>query len=392
MKLHNLISKLKKWIKILEAKTKQLPKFFLIEEKCRFLSNFSAQTAEVEIPGEFLMPKPTHYYIKIARFMPRVEIVQKHNTAARRLYIRGHNGKIYPYLVMNDACLTESRREERMRLVEDNPSSLSLVEIYKQRCAKKGIEHDNPISRYYDRLATVQARGTQASHQVLRDILKEVQGNVVPRSMLKEWALHTFPNATDYWTFRKMFTVQLALIGLAEFMLHLNRLNPEMLQIAQDTGKLNVSYFRFDINDATGDLDANRPVPFRLTPNISEFLTTIGVSGPLTASMIAVARCFAQPNFKVDGILKAVLRDEIIAWHKKTQEDTSMPLSPAGQPENMDSQQLVLLVQKAATAIMSRLHNLAQFEGGESKVNTLVAAANSLDNLCRMDPAWHPWL
>uniref|UniRef100_A0A8C5E214 Transformation/transcription domain-associated protein n=1 Tax=Gouania willdenowi TaxID=441366 RepID=A0A8C5E214_GOUWI len=414
MKLHNLISKLKKWIKILEAKTKQLPKFFLIEEKCRFLSNFSAQTAEVEIPGEFLMPKPTHYYIKIARFMPRVEIVQKHNTAARRLYIRGHNGKIYPYLVMNDACLTESRREERvlqllrllnpclekrkettkrhlfftvprvvavspqMRLVEDNPSSLSLVEIYKQRCAKKGIEHDNPISRYYDRLATVQARGTQASHQVLRDILKEVQGNMVPRSMLKEWALHTFPN--------------LALIGLAEFMLHLNRLNPEMLQIAQDTGKLNVSYFRFDINDATGDLDANRPVPFRLTPNISEFLTTIGVSGPLTASMIAVARCFAQPNFKVDGILKAVLRDEIIAWHKKTQEDTSIPLSPAGQPENMDSQQLVSLVQKAVTAIMTRLHNLAQFEGGESKVNTLVAAANSLDNLCRMDPAWHPWL
>lgn len=57
-----------------------------------------------------------------------------------------------------------------MRLVEDNPSSLSLVEIYKQRCAKKGIEHDNPISRYYDRLATVQARGTQASHQVWRTL------------------------------------------------------------------------------------------------------------------------------------------------------------------------------------------------------------------------------
>lgn len=95
---------------------------------------------------------------------------------------------------------------------------------------------------------------------------------------------------------------------------------------------------------------------------------------------------------QVDGILKTVLRDEIIAWHKKTQEDTSSPLSAAGQPENMDSQQLVSLVQKAVTAIMTRLHNLAQFDGGESKVNTLVAAANSLDNLCRMDPAWHPWL
>lgn len=109
-------------------------------------------------------------------------------------------------------------------------------------------------------------------------------------------------------------------------------------------------------------------------------------------SGLAVKREPSVLTPQVDGILKTVLRDEIIAWHKKTQEDTSSPLSAAGQPENMDSQQLVSLVQKAVTAIVTRLHNLAQFEGGESKVNTLVAAANSLDNLCRMDPAWHPWL
>lgn len=36
--------------------------------------------------------------------------------------------------------------------------------------------------------------------------------------------------------------------------------------------------------------------------------------------------------------------------------------------------------------------DLATFDGAESRVSTLVAAANSHDNLCRMDPAWHPWL
>ena len=72
-----------------------------------------------------------------------------------------------------------------------------------QRCVKRNLEHDSPIARYYERLATVQARGSQASHQVLRDILKEVQVNMVPRGLLKEWATHTFPDATDYWTFRK---------------------------------------------------------------------------------------------------------------------------------------------------------------------------------------------
>lgn len=212
----------------------------MIEEKCRFLSNFSLKTAEVELPGEFLLPKHSHYYVRIARFMPRVEVVQRHNTAARRLRIRGHNGRLYPYLVVNDAGLGDARREERvlqllrmlnhylakqketsrrflhftvprvvavspqMRLVEDNPASISLLDIYKQGCAKLGIEHDAPIARYYDRLATVQARGAQASHQVLRDILKEVQTTMVAKTMLRDWAMKTFPGATDYWTFRKM--------------------------------------------------------------------------------------------------------------------------------------------------------------------------------------------
>lgn len=31
---------------------------FLLEERCRFLSAFSITTADVELPGEFLMPKP----------------------------------------------------------------------------------------------------------------------------------------------------------------------------------------------------------------------------------------------------------------------------------------------------------------------------------------------
>ena len=46
------------------------------------------------------------------------QVVHKYNTAARRLHIRGHNGKIYPFLIVNDADMTESRREDRvMQLV-----------------------------------------------------------------------------------------------------------------------------------------------------------------------------------------------------------------------------------------------------------------------------------
>uniref|UniRef100_A0A1Y1MXI9 FAT domain-containing protein n=3 Tax=Photinus pyralis TaxID=7054 RepID=A0A1Y1MXI9_PHOPY len=424
MRLHTLIFKLKKWIKILENRSKMLIQSFLMEEKCRFLSNFTLKTAEVELPGEFLLPKHTHYYVRITRFMPRVDIVQKHNCAARRLYIRGHNGKIYPYLVVNDSGLADARREERVlqvlrmlnhylgkhketskrflhftvprvvavsqqiRLIEDNPSSVSLLDIFKQGCTKLNIEHDAPIHYYYERLAAIQSRGIKASHQVYRDILKGVQNIMVPRNMLRKWALATFQSATDYWQFRKMFTLQLSLACFAEYVLHLTRLNPDMMYMHQDSGLVNISYFKFDVDDSTGELDTTRPVPFRLTPNILEFLSAVSVNGPLTAAMIATARCFVYPNFKVQAILKTILRDEMVLSRIKKSDDGESN----NQEKLTDSEQLITVVNKAVAAVNNRLNSLAHFDGLDSKIGTLVAAASSHDNLCRMDPAWHPWL
>lgn len=425
-KLQNLIEKLKKWIAVLQTKTKMLPKSILIEEKCRFLCNFNQQTAEIELPGEFLLPKHSHYFVKISRFMPRVDIVQKHNTAARRLYIRGHNGKVYPYLVVNDSYIGDARREERvlqllrmlnhylgkqketssrflhitvprvvavspqMRLVEDNPASISLHDIYKEDCVKKGIDHDSPIARYYEKLQNVQASGVQPGHHILKEIFKEVQRNMVPKTLLKEWALRTFPSTTDYWTFRKMFMLQLSLACFVEYIFHLTRLNPDMMYVHKDSGLVNVSYFKFNVDNPTADVDPNHPVPFRLTPNLSELISSTGVRGPLTACGIASARCLVQPSFKVKTILRAILRDEMIYKQKtqgdRPQENVSLPAS------DLEGKIIIDNVTRSVGAIFSRLNNLAKFEGTDSKMGGLVAVATNEDNLCRTDPAWQPWL
>lgn len=67
--------------------------------------------------------------------------------------------------------------------------------------------------RYYERLADVQARGSQTTHNVLRDILREVQSSMVPKTLLKDWAARNFRSATDYWQFRKM-------VRFIEFKIH----------------------------------------------------------------------------------------------------------------------------------------------------------------------------
>ena len=52
------------------------------------------------------------------------------------------------------------------------------------------------------------------------------------------------------------FTIQLALMGFAEFVLHLSRMNPDMMYLHQDCGYLNIAYFKFDIDDTSGKIQA----------------------------------------------------------------------------------------------------------------------------------------
>lgn len=433
MKLITLISKLKSWINILNQKNKLMPKTYLIEDKCIFLSNFSQHTADVELPGESLLPKNHHYYVRIARFLPEVEVAQKHNTAARRIFIRGHNGKVYPYLVLSDSCFSDARREERvlqllrllnhyllkkketarrflnftvprvvaithsMRLVEDNPASLSLLDILKNRINHNRIgittlDHDSPITEYYDKIVAIQNSGNQVTLKNLNDIFFDVQNNMVPTTVLKEWAGQTYIDATDYWAFRSQFTIQTCLASFSEYVLHLTRLMPDMMYIHQDTGLVNISYYKFDLDEANGEFQSQRPVPFRLTPNMSEFITKFGTSGLFASSMIAAARCFVSPNFKVQAIIRAILRDEMLYWLKKNQDS---PALRSGQISRHDfnSEQLVNMVNKATDNIFKRLNQLASTDKPlDSQVPHLIKQASGYSQLSQMDPAWHPWL
>ena len=58
------------------------------------------------------------------------------------------------------------------------------------------------------------------------------------------------------WLCCFQFTIQLAVCGFAEFVLHLTRMNPDMMYLHRDSGFLNIAYFKLDIDDQTGtDID-----------------------------------------------------------------------------------------------------------------------------------------
>lgn len=168
--ISQFVDKLKSWIKLIESHLElSMPKKQLLDERFKFVTQFCSSTADIELPGEHLIPRSTNYYVKISRFLPWYESVEKYQSYSRRISIRGHNGKVYPFLILNEsAYFYECRKEEHIlqlmrmmntylnkqketasrslnfilprmvslsaecRMVEDDFSSVSLLEILKK--------------------------------------------------------------------------------------------------------------------------------------------------------------------------------------------------------------------------------------------------------------------
>jgi transformation/transcription domain-associated protein len=158
-----------------------------------------------------------------------------------------------------------------------------------------------------------------------------------------------------------------------------------MLYIARDTGQLLFLGLKFD-TAANGQLNGKRVVPFRITPNIAEFIGQIGIAGPLTASIVATARCTVYPSFNFLAILKTILCDELLLRNKRMGESNCYPSKAVG------DKTIIKDVDQAAAEINNRLEAVARLEGTEITADRLVRTAMSVTSLCHMDPAWYPWL
>jgi transformation/transcription domain-associated protein len=413
----SMISKLKSWVKLFELHLKTGPKQQLLEERLKNVTQFCSSTADIEIPGEFLIPRHTNYYVKISKFLPKLEWVEKYNAYSRRISIRGHNGKIYPFLISNESNYYECRKEEHImqlmrmintymskqketsrrnlhftlprivslsnevRMVEDDCSATGLLDVYKNRMRKLSMHKaftqtsnkaqtkssstpevspptnlkillmseagDLPLARYFERIqmasASISSAASSSSStsntnstqmpainkQFFVDLYKVIAGTLLPKTLLKEWAVHAYSDSTDYFHFRKLFTSQLAIFSLIEHVCCLTRINPDQFYLSQNTGTCQSIRLKFDLNESFNsnqtnvssmlsyyqqitDFNPERPVPFRLSPNVSEFITSAGISGLLSAIKIALARCLVQPQYQFSWILRAILKDEIL--------------------------------------------------------------------------------
>ena len=102
-----------------------------------------------------------------------------------------------------------------------------------QHCSQKNQEWDCVLTHYYEQLAQTQSRGDNITVTTLQDLFyqviiylfiymigyalyEQIQSSLAPPTIMKEWAMKTFPTATDYWTFRRQVTTSI-LLNLLDF-------------------------------------------------------------------------------------------------------------------------------------------------------------------------------
>ena len=328
----------------------KVPKSLHLENFSRYLVEFEHQKyEEVEVPGQYLLTKDNNDdFVKIARFDPQIEIVRKHGTCYRRITIHGHDGSKYPFIVQNPAA-RHARREERImqlfrilntvldrrkesrkrslgfhmplvvplsthvRIIQDDVSYVSLEDVYERHCESIGIHPDDVVLYFRDEMTNglekynIQwKRGNPELLNLRQNLFERISSSWVPETILSSYMKASAPSYVDLWTLRKQFTLSYATMTFMTYVMGIGHRFPHKTLISRQTGSVLCMDLLPSLNQS-GQFTLTEAVPFRLTPNIQNFITPVGMEGVFTSSIMAVARCLTEPEVRYMMMFIAIL-------------------------------------------------------------------------------------
>ena len=451
--LSEVINRLRKWQNHLKGKVELVAPTQKLEKISQSMADF--QNGEVEMPGQYLKPHDPvpDQHVKLERLGMDVSIVRRGLISQRRIVFLGSDGRDYHFVVecqvrtynqISDEIMLqlvtalnemmdrykETRRrcaqlvrattvpvDADVRLVEDSPWNVSLLDVYEQHCERtnKDPGHVTNVWRERTLKAVIEGATPEALLETKITTIKEICKSTVPDSVFSHYMYKTLPRFNALWSFKKHFTMQLALASCVTYLMSIKSWSLHDMLFSRQTGS--IIWTRFNPNyDDKGQLQGSEPIPFRLTRNLQFFLTSVGVEGGFTGTMCAVACALTRERVHLQQCLTLLLRDEVGA-HAKMEEtierlkhDRRNQRPPvANQPPlrpPMNPKQQAEAVQASVANVLKKLHTIAPAPNASvsrlsaainqearvtgQKVAELIATATSV-NVCLMPPTWHPW-
>ncbi|KAA8905830.1 FAT domain-containing protein [Sphaerosporella brunnea] len=423
--LYKYIERLRRWRDRFEEKLDRRPPYQNLESYSPHLSEFRFQKFDdVEVPGQYLVHKDGNKdFVRIDRFLPKVDVIRGYGICHRRLKMRGHDGSIHAFAVQHPAA-RHCRREERilqlfrifngvlsrrketrrrnlnfhlplmvplaphLRLVQDDASYISLQGIFEDHCRQIGINKDDPIVFALKKvIASLEPSrtGQQAvDPNVKLEIFNAIQEKFVPSTVVLEFLSSSYPSFSEFFLFRRQFSYQFAALTFLTYVMTMSNRYPHKMFISRATGNIWGSELIPALASTNPAFHSNEPVPFRLTPNIQTLMGPIALEGIFSCAVMTIARCLSEPDFELEQHLSVFVRDEMIFWF--TQQHRS----------GLGEQQLREKVQQNSEFIIKKTASLAQPGAGKLPANQtvidLISKAVNPANLSQLDHLWMPYL
>ena len=449
---------------------------------------YGGGSSAVEIPGQYApnktntldsCPSP-ELHAKLFRFDPKIMITKRNDQIMRQIGFIGNDGKIYqflfqfaiPYCTRTDERTSQlhylfgkflkkevssSRRHlsfqpravipvaQRLRMTLVKESDILLETIYNIDCQSQGVDKEQVLRVYQNKLdahiesndlSILDVNGkAKVERQAKKFAYEFVCKNVVDSDLLTRYVERRFFDIEKVYFFRRIFTVQLALNSLLQYIFSANDRSPSKFMFNLNSGQMLSPEFRFSYNNQglshqmtllpysflflnldtnlflyfsllpyQGFLEGNK-MPFRMTRNIQALLGKSFIDGIFIPSMASAAAAFVSNEKMLNPMFCLLLRDDIVAWYiSKSQARTESKIQEL-------ERQLSDRVTKNVSSVQSRLEKLVPRVSKEEssvipkvsisginpepidiKLRQLISFATSSDNLCLMPISYHAWL
>ncbi|KAF1744702.1 hypothetical protein MXB_1853 [Myxobolus squamalis] len=299
--LREILHYLTSCFKLVKDKSSRLEKHVVLTDHSSFYYNLLYNDVVLELPGEykkFQLDINGFNSTKIIKFYSYADLVVKPSYIYKRIHFLCNNGKRISF--------------------RDDSSNITLCDIM--------LDHLHRLNRNEFSVLELMIKIKKFAES---DVVSEENTNfdscadeLVPSTLLVDWSLNTYPNAVDYFMFRKQFTTRLALISVFEYVLNLLPLYPHMCNINRESGSLFFSDINLDTflmqPEECFNSDTARKVFMRLTPNLQQLITNIGIHGPFSHTMFSASYAIGRSTSFWPTMLKLLLKKASCSWHENT--------------------------------------------------------------------------
>jgi transformation/transcription domain-associated protein len=395
----------------------------------------------VEIPGQYApnscsdaKPNP-ELHCKLIKFDTTVEVFQRNEHLVRRIGMVGSDGIVrhfllqfaIPYWTKADERTTQLhlllgkclRKEsiscrrhiwirstpvipiaQRLRMTAEDKSYTSLQDIFSWDCQSNLHDPSDYISAFNESLktATVQEGSdtSQLNMKMKIDAFSKVCESVSSH-LLINYVQNQYVTAELFFQFQRAFTLQTAMNCLLQYAFMVNERTPSKFIMNLRNGHVLSPDFRFSYTNQ-GFIDDIKPVPFRLTRNIHDFIGPFLLDGVFTTTMASASTAICKSESEIEQALQLICRDDIVSWY----------LSKSSQREGTQrsiqelEHQLADRVKKNVALIQSRFQHCSikilkddetkKYDSCDYRVKELISAATSTRNLVSMPSNYAAWL